>query len=77
MASSKSVLHTTIITRYEFNTTFFSAVTEFQKNFECLYLKTSIMALEYFFHYSLQILKVPFTLLELEKHKHKYSVEQI
>ena len=26
------------------------------QNFERLYLKTSIMALEYFFHYSLQLL---------------------
>ena len=39
---------------FEFNTTLFSAVMNF-KNFERLYLKTSIMALEYFFHYSLQM----------------------
>ena len=40
-----SVSHTTISTKYEFDTSL-------------LYPKTSIMALQYFFHYSLQLRKI-------------------
>ena len=46
------------------------------KNFERLYLKTSIMALEYFFHYSLQFVFLPSDILVLGGQKGRIEKKQ-